>query len=74
MTRPPAPVWAMVAGGGTGGHVLPAIAVGRALVAGDRPREAIHFVGSKRGVEGRLVPEAGFSLTLLPGRGIARWC
>ena len=72
MTRPPAPVWAMVAGGGTGGHVLPAIAVGRALVAGGRPREAIHFVGSKRGVEGRLVPEAGFSLTLLPGRGIAR--
>ena len=34
--------------------------------------ESIHFVGSSRGIEARLVPAAGFGLTLLPGRGIVR--
>jgi UDP-N-acetylglucosamine--N-acetylmuramyl-(pentapeptide) pyrophosphoryl-undecaprenol N-acetylglucosamine transferase len=65
-------VWAVIAGGGTAGHVVPAIAVGQALVARGRPAESILFVGSRRGIEGRLVPDAGFSVTLLPGRGIAR--
>jgi UDP-N-acetylglucosamine--N-acetylmuramyl-(pentapeptide) pyrophosphoryl-undecaprenol N-acetylglucosamine transferase len=64
--------WAVVAGGGTGGHVIPAIAIGRALVAAGHPAGTIHFVGSKRGMEGRLVPAAGFDVTLLPGRGVAR--
>lgn len=64
--------WAIIAGGGTGGHVVPALAVGRALVAGGHPASSIHFVGSSRGIESTLVPEAGFGLTLLPGRGIAR--
>lgn len=65
-------VWAVIAGGGTAGHVLPGIAVGRALTAAGREASSIHFVGSARGVESRLVPEAGFPLTLLPGRGIER--
>lgn len=65
-------VWALVAGGGTAGHVLPAVAIARALVARGRPPERIRFVGSSRGLEARLVPEAGFAVTLLPGRGIAR--
>jgi undecaprenyldiphospho-muramoylpentapeptide beta-N-acetylglucosaminyltransferase len=62
----------VIAGGGTAGHVLPALAIGRALVARGQPADAIHFVGSRRGIEGRLVPEAGFSVTLLGGRGLAR--
>ncbi|MCU4183686.1 undecaprenyldiphospho-muramoylpentapeptide beta-N-acetylglucosaminyltransferase [Acidiferrimicrobium sp. IK] len=62
----------MIAGGGTGGHVLPAIAIGQALVARGHPAESIHYVGSSRGMERRMVPAAGFSLTLLPGRGVAR--
>jgi UDP-N-acetylglucosamine--N-acetylmuramyl-(pentapeptide) pyrophosphoryl-undecaprenol N-acetylglucosamine transferase len=66
------PTWAIIAGGGTAGHVVPAIAIGQALVARGHPAEAIHFVGSRRGIERRLVPEAGFRVTLLPGRGIAR--
>ena len=67
-----APVWAVIAGGGTAGHVHPGLAVARALVRrGHRP-ETIHFVGSVRGVEKTLVPAAGFELTLLPGRGIRR--
>ena len=65
-------VWAVVAGGGTGGHTVPALAIAGALVERGHPREGIHFVGSARGIERRMVPDAGFSITLLPGRGIAR--
>lgn len=68
----PARPWAVIAGGGTGGHVVPAIAIGRALVARGHDPSTIRFVGSRRGMEGRLVPAAGFGLTLLPGQGIAR--
>lgn len=64
--------FALLAGGGTAGHVLPALAVARALVQRGRPPGAVHFVGSSRGLEARLVPAAGFGITLLPGRGIAR--
>jgi undecaprenyldiphospho-muramoylpentapeptide beta-N-acetylglucosaminyltransferase len=61
-----------LAGGGTAGHTLPAIAIAEALVArGHRP-EQVHFVGSRRGSEARIVPEAGFTITLLPGRGVQR--
>lgn len=64
--------WAVIAGGGTAGHVLPGIAIGKALVARGHPPRTIHFVGSDRGIESRLVPEAGFELTVLPGRGLQR--
>jgi UDP-N-acetylglucosamine--N-acetylmuramyl-(pentapeptide) pyrophosphoryl-undecaprenol N-acetylglucosamine transferase len=64
--------YALVAGGGTGGHVLPAIAIAKALVAAGHPSESIQFVGSARGMERTLVPDAGFVVTLLPGRGIVR--
>jgi UDP-N-acetylglucosamine--N-acetylmuramyl-(pentapeptide) pyrophosphoryl-undecaprenol N-acetylglucosamine transferase len=64
--------YALIAGGGTAGHVQPAIAIARALVArGHRP-SSVELVGSARGIESRLVPAAGFELTLLPGRGIER--
>jgi undecaprenyldiphospho-muramoylpentapeptide beta-N-acetylglucosaminyltransferase len=62
----------VIAGGGTAGHVVPAIAIARALVDTGHPPASIHFVGSRRGIEGRLVPEAGFEVTLLQGRGLAR--
>lgn len=64
--------WAVIAGGGTAGHVVPAIAIGEALVVRGHARNTIHFVGSKRGIDRKLVPAAGFGLTLLPGRGLAR--
>ncbi len=69
---PGARCYAVVSGGGTGGHVQPALAVAEALVARGQPLSAVHFVGSRRGMEGRLVPEAGFEVTLLPGRGLKR--
>ena len=66
------PAWAVIAGGGTAGHVHPGLAVARALVRLGHEPETIHFVGSARGVEQDLVPVAGFELTVLPGRGIRR--
>jgi UDP-N-acetylglucosamine--N-acetylmuramyl-(pentapeptide) pyrophosphoryl-undecaprenol N-acetylglucosamine transferase len=64
----------IIAGGGTGGHVYPALAIADALVrSGVRKRRTdIHFVGSARGLEAWVVPEAGYEITLLPGRGITR--
>ena len=62
----------LIAGGGTAGHTLPAVAIAQALVARGRAPGEIHFVGSRRGSEARLVPEAGFAITLLPGRGVQR--
>ncbi len=64
--------WAVIAGGGTAGHVVPGLAVARALVDRGHPPESIHWVGSQRGSEGRMVAGAGFEATLLPGRGIQR--
>lgn len=64
--------FAVISGGGTGGHVVPAVAIGQALVEAGHPREAIRFVGARRGMERDFVPAAGFAITLLPGRGIAR--
>ncbi len=61
-----------MAGGGTAGHVLPALAVADTLVARGIDASAIAFIGSQRGVEKRLVPTAGYSLTLLSGRGLLR--
>jgi UDP-N-acetylglucosamine--N-acetylmuramyl-(pentapeptide) pyrophosphoryl-undecaprenol N-acetylglucosamine transferase len=63
------PVFALLAGGGTGGHTYPAIAVGQEL---QRRGRRVRFVGAKRGIEGRVVPAAGFEIDLLPGRGLQR--
>ncbi|MYI14308.1 MAG: UDP-N-acetylglucosamine--N-acetylmuramyl-(pentapeptide) pyrophosphoryl-undecaprenol N-acetylglucosamine transferase, partial [Acidimicrobiaceae bacterium] len=68
----PGSCWAVIAGGGTAGHVLPGISVAQQIVDRGARRDAVHFVGSSRGVETRLVPEAGFGLTALPGRGLQR--
>ncbi len=62
----------MIVGGGTAGHVLPGVAIGRELVDRGHPIDTIRFVGSERGVDRELVPAAGFDLTVLPGRGIQR--
>ena len=64
--------FALMSGGGTAGHVQPALAVGEALVAHGHERSSIFYVGSRHGMEATLVPEAGFEVILLPGRGIQR--
>ena len=62
----------MIAGGGTGGHVLPALAVAQALVERGHDRSTIELVGSRRGQEEALLGGAGFPVTLWPGRGLVR--
>lgn len=55
----------VVAGGGTGGHVTPALALGERIAArGDD----VLFLGTERGLETRLVPAAGFTLETLASR------
>ena len=54
---------AMIVGGGTGGHVIPALAIARELKARDAAE--LLFVGTVRGIETRLVPAAGFDLKLI---------
>ena len=53
----------LIAGGGTGGHIIPALAVARELV--HRHGAEVLFVGTARGLETRLVPAAGFALRLI---------
>ena len=66
------PTFAIIAGGGTAGHVLPGLAIAGALVERGHAPASIHFVGSAGRIEARLVPDAGYPITLLPGRGIER--
>ncbi len=53
----------LIAGGGTGGHIIPALAVAHELVT--RHQAEVLFVGTPRGMESRMVPAAGFSLRLI---------
>ncbi len=53
----------IVAGGGTGGHVIPALAIARELRS--RYGAEVLFVGTRHGIEARLVPAAGFELRLI---------
>src|SRR3954469_21333407 len=54
---------ALIVGGGTGGHVIPALAIARELKS--QFNAEILFVGTARGVENRMVPAAGFPLKLV---------
>ena len=57
----------VIAGGGSGGHVTLALALGEEIA---RRSEPVHFIGSDRGREAELVPAAGFELTTLPSRQV----
>ena len=65
-------IWALITGGGTGGHVYPGLALAEALVARGHPRESVHWVGSAGKLEETAVPAAGFTIDVLPGRGLQR--
>ena len=51
----------VIAGGGTGGHIYPGIAIARAIKA-QHPDFEIHFVGTPAGLENKIVPREGFPL------------
>lgn len=64
--------FAVVTGGGTSGHVLPALAIADALREGGHDRSSIHYVGTRRGIEARLLPPTGYPFTLLDVVGLQR--
>lgn len=59
----------MIVAGGTGGHVYPGLAVAEALRARD---VELHWMGTERGIEARVVPLAGLPLTTIPVSGLRR--
>lgn len=61
----------LITGGGTGGHLYPALAIADALKATNSAVEIL-FVGSERGLEKEQVPEAGFAFQALSVRGFPR--
>src|SRR5271169_2603327 len=52
-----------IAGGGTGGHIIPALAIAGELKSAHGAE--ILFIGTPRGLESRLVPQAGYPLSLI---------
>ena len=65
-----APLRILIAGGGTGGHLYPGIAVAEEVTA--TPGAQAVFVGTPRGLETKLVPKAGFPLELIKVSGLKR--
>ena len=61
----------LVAGGGTGGHLFPGLAVAQELCRRE-PSTKILFVGTKRGIEAEAIPKAGFDVAFLPVSGLKR--
>ena len=61
----------LIAGGGTGGHLFPALAIGEEILSRN-PSTKIHYVGSIFGLESKVFPIKDVWHTLLPIRGIQR--
>jgi undecaprenyldiphospho-muramoylpentapeptide beta-N-acetylglucosaminyltransferase len=62
----------VIAGGGTGGHIVPSLQIARALVTRGHAADTIELFGSRRGQEATTWPSLEFPYTLLPGRGLRR--
>lgn len=61
----------LMTGGGTGGHVNPALAIANTIRQND-PNAVIAYVGTERGIENKLVPKAGYPIYHVEVRGIKR--
>ncbi len=64
--------FAVVTGGGTAGHVLPALAIAESLVDAGHDPASIHYIGAARGIETRLLPSTPFPHTFLDVVGLQR--
>ncbi|HWQ88745.1 MAG TPA: undecaprenyldiphospho-muramoylpentapeptide beta-N-acetylglucosaminyltransferase [Desulfitobacteriaceae bacterium] len=61
----------IVTGGGTGGHIYPALAIARGLLAEDTSTQIL-YVGTRNGMEARLVPDSGLPFAGISGQGLPR--
>jgi UDP-N-acetylglucosamine--N-acetylmuramyl-(pentapeptide) pyrophosphoryl-undecaprenol N-acetylglucosamine transferase len=61
----------LIAGGGTGGHLFPALAVARAVKAED-PSASILFVGTLRGIEAKILPNSDFPIRFISAHGLRK--
>jgi UDP-N-acetylglucosamine--N-acetylmuramyl-(pentapeptide) pyrophosphoryl-undecaprenol N-acetylglucosamine transferase len=61
----------VIAGGGTGGHLFPALAIARALKSED-PGAEVLFVGTKNGIEARIIPATEFPIRFITARGMMK--
>ena len=59
----------LIAAGGTGGHIYPGIAVAKEILRRE-PESQVRFVGTARGLENKLVPQAGFEVSLIDSAGL----
>src|SRR5690349_7482743 len=59
----------LIAGGGTGGHLFPGVAIAEELRA-RQPEAPVRFVGTERGIEARVLPELGWDLALIQVTGL----
>lgn len=59
----------LIAGGGTGGHLFPGIAVAEEFLARDKRNEVL-FVGTWKGIEARVLPKTGYRLECITAAGI----
>ena len=64
--------FAVITGGGTSGHVIPALAIAELLQDGGVSKDQLHFVGSTNGIETTLVPPTGIPMSLLTVQGFGR--
>ncbi|MCK9230715.1 MAG: undecaprenyldiphospho-muramoylpentapeptide beta-N-acetylglucosaminyltransferase [Syntrophales bacterium] len=63
------PVKIIIAGGGTGGHVFPALAIAEELLRRDEGHQVL-FIGTRRGLEAKIVPSRGFDLKVIDVVGL----
>jgi UDP-N-acetylglucosamine--N-acetylmuramyl-(pentapeptide) pyrophosphoryl-undecaprenol N-acetylglucosamine transferase len=63
------PLRVLIAGGGTGGHLYPGVAVAREIQR-RRPDAMVTFAGTARGIEARVIPREGFQLDVLRSAGL----
>jgi UDP-N-acetylglucosamine--N-acetylmuramyl-(pentapeptide) pyrophosphoryl-undecaprenol N-acetylglucosamine transferase len=63
------PLAVVIAGGGTGGHLYPGLAVARELIR-QVPDAVVTFAGTARGIEARVIPREGFQLDLIRSTGL----
>ena len=72
MVAPAPTTYAVITGGATSGHVVPALSIIELLVEAGHPRETLLYVGSDRGVETTLVPQTGIACVFLSVDGLQR--